>query len=755
MSQNRDNEIKGYIERITFQSEETGFTVARLKEVGRRDLTVIVGAMPSIQEGEVVVCKGSWKNDKNFGWQFQVNDYEVELPSTIAGIKKYLGSGMIKGIGNAFAERIVKYFGKDTLQVIDQSPDKLVEVDGIGKKRVAVIKSHWKDQRAIREVMMFLQSQGISPMYAQKIYKQYGDLAIAKVQANPYHLSKDIYGIGFKTADKIAQKLGILKDADERVDAGVEFVLFELSNRGHTCYPVIEFVEAAQKLLEVASERISNRLREIELNYRILIQKLTKDGREEDYIWLMGIYNAEKSIVTSLKKLLALPPAFQINEIESKLQQAEINLNILLASKQKMAVTSSLQSKIHIITGGPGTGKSTITKVILNLAQQHTQKILLAAPTGRAAKRLSQVTGLPAQTIHSLLEFDFAINGFRRNNSNPLDGELIIVDEASMIDTMLMFNFLKAIPYPAIVIFIGDIDQLPSVGAGNVLRDFIYSKQIPVTRLTEIFRQAAESKIITSAHRINEGKMPDLRVEKDSDFFFIEETEVENINATIRELVHKRLPNRYGFNAFDDIQVLSPMKRGIIGTHSLNESLQKTLNPSNEPLEKYGRRFHKLDKVMQMVNNYDKNVFNGDVGRIVVIDRDEELLTVKFDKELVEYDFSEIDQLVLAYAVSVHKYQGSECPCIVIPVHTTHYTLLFKNLIYTGITRGKKLVVLIGTKKALAIALRNNQASKRHTGLRHVLEEEIGNGVAPALGLLGKQVEILDWKTEMDVISNA
>jgi exodeoxyribonuclease V alpha subunit len=749
MSESRDNEITGYIERITFQSEETGFTVARLKELGKRELTVVVGAMPSIQEGEVVVCNGIWKNDKNFGWQFQVTGYEVELPSTIAGIKKYLGSGMIKGIGNAFAERIVKYFGKDTLNVIDQHPDKLIEVDGIGKKRVAVIKSHWKDQRAIREVMMFLQAQGISPMYAQKIYKQYGDLAIAKVQANPYHLSKDIYGIGFKTADKIAQKLGILKDADERVDAGVEFVLFELSNRGHTCYPVIEFLEAARKLLEVETERISDRLREIELNYRILIQKLNKDGKEEDYIWLMGIYNAEKGIVESLKKILAVPPLFKINEIEKKLELAQRNLNILLATKQKSAVANSLQSKVHIITGGPGTGKSTITKVILHLAQQYTQKILLAAPTGRAAKRLSQVTGLPAQTIHSLLEFDFAINGFRRNTTNPLDGQLIIVDEASMIDTMLMFHFLKAIPYPAIVIFVGDIDQLPSVGAGNVLRDFIFSEQIPVTRLTEIFRQAAESKIITSAHRINQGQMPDLTIEKDSDFFFIEENEVENIRDTIRELVFKRLPKRYGFNAFEDIQVLSPMKRGIIGTHNLNDTLQKTLNPSQEPLEKYGRRFHVSDKVMQMVNNYDKDVFNGDVGRIVTINRDDELLTVKFDKELVEYDFSEMDQLALAYAVSVHKFQGSECPCIVIPVHTTHYTLLFRNLIYTGVTRGKKLVVLVGTKKALSIALRNNQASKRHTGLRHVIEDEIGNGVAPALGLFGKKVEILDWKKEM------
>lgn len=748
MSIDRNNQIKGFIERITFQSDETGFTVARLKEKGRRELTVIVGNMPSIQEGEVIVCQGFWKNDKRHGWQFQVTDYDVELPSTVAGIQKYLASGMIKGIGSVFAERIVQYFGKETLKVIDENPDSLVEVNGIGDKRVETIKTYWKEQRAIRDVMMFLQSQGISPMYAQKIYKQYGDHSITKIQANPYHLSRDIYGIGFKTADKIAQKLGITKEADERIDAGVEFVLFELSNQGHTCYPVDDFVKSAEDLLDVPRDRIQERLAEIELNYRILVEKLP-DGK--DYIWLMGIYNAEKGIVSTLKKLLGAPLAFQVQNVATNIAKTEKALQIQLAANQKVAVEQSVQKKIHIITGGPGTGKSTITKVILKITQSYTKKILLAAPTGRAAKRLSQVTGLNAQTIHSLLEFDFSINGFKRNATNPLDAEMIIVDEASMIDTMLMFYLLKAVPFNAILVFIGDIDQLPSVGAGNVLRDFIASKHIPVTRLTEIFRQAASSKIITSAHQINRGQMPNLRIEKESDFFFIQEEEIENINTTIQDLLETRLPKRYGFDPFNDIQVLSPMKRGHIGTHQLNEALQNRLNPSYEPLQKYGRRFHKRDKVMQIVNNYDKNIFNGDVGRVLDIDREEQEMLVKFDQQVVTYDFAELDQLTLAYAVSVHKYQGSECPCIVMPVHTTHYTMLFKNLIYTGITRGKKLVVVIGTKKAMAIAIRNNRVQRRYTGLKYILENEMKGGVETNIGLYGKAVKVLDWKTEMKV----
>jgi exodeoxyribonuclease V alpha subunit len=745
---NTENQIQGFVERITFQSEESGFCVARMKEKGKRELTVIVGKMPSIQEGEVINCNGFWKNDKNFGWQFQVTDYSVELPSTIAGIKKYLASGMIKGIGYVFAERIVDFFGKDTLQIIDERPDELLKVDGIGAKRITSIKETWKEQRAVRDVMLFLQAQGISPMYAQKIYKQYGDQSIAKIQLNPYRLSKDIYGIGFKTADKIAQKLGIAKDSDERIDAGVEFVLSELSNRGNTCYPVDEFVIAAEKLLLVNQDLILQRLEAIEQNYRIFTDTM---GTDKVYIWLMSIYNAERGIAASVKRLIETNPSFEVSKLEKTLVSAQKELNIELAENQNKAVSQSLTKKIHIITGGPGTGKSTITKVILKIAKKFTAQILLAAPTGRAAKRLSEITGMNAKTIHSLLEFDFTINGFKKDATNPLEGTLIIVDEASMIDTILMNSLLKAIRLDARVVFIGDIDQLPSVGAGNVLRDFISSEQIPVTRLTEIFRQAASSKIITSAHAINQGRMPNLAVEKASDFFFIEQDNLDAIADTIKNLVHTRLPKTYGFNPFEDIQVLAPMKRGHIGTINLNDILQKTLNPSNTPLQKYGRSFHLRDKVMQIVNNYDKNIFNGDVGIITHIDREDETITVNVDGVGIDYEFSELDQLMLAYAVSVHKYQGSECPCIVMPVHTTHFNLLFRNLLYTGITRGKKLVVMVGTKRALAIALRNNKVNQRHTGLNFVLKTYFDNNPIDQNGesLYSKKILVLDWKSSI------
>jgi exodeoxyribonuclease V alpha subunit len=741
---NNDNQIQGFIERITFQSETSGFCVARLKEKGKRELTIIVGNMAGVQEGEEIKCNGFWKNDKTFGWQFQVTDYTLELPSTTAGIKKYLASGMIKGIGYAFAERIVHHFGKNTLKIIDERPEELLKVDGIGFKRITSIKETWKEHRAIRDVMLFLQSQGISPTYAQKIYKQYGDQSIAKIQLNPYRLSKDIYGIGFKSADQIAQKLGIEKNSNERIEAGVEFVLFELSNRGHTCFPVQDFILAAEKLLEVPQDLIRNRLEAIEYNYRILTDTM---GSDTLYIWLRGIYNAENGIATVIKRLMETKAAFEVKGLDKALIKTQNELGLQLADQQEKAVRQSLSEKLHIITGGPGTGKSTITKVILNIAKQFTDSILLAAPTGRAAKRLSEITNMSAQTIHSLLEFDFKNNGFKRNASNPLTGELIIVDEASMIDTMLMFNLLNAIKLNARVIFIGDIDQLPSIGAGNVLRDFISSEQIPITRLTEVFRQAASSKIITSAHLINHGIMPDLRVEKNSDFFFIPQESMESIADTIRDLVHTRLPNTYGFDPFEDIQVLAPMKRGHIGTNNLNEILQKTLNPSSDPLQKYGRRFHERDKVMQMVNNYDKHIFNGDVGIIVNIDREEEALTVKFDNVAVDYEFSELDQLMLAYAVSVHKYQGSECPCIVMPIHTTHFNLLFRNLLYTGITRGKKLVVLVGTQKALAIALRNNEVNQRHTGLKFVLQSVFKNNPIASKNesLYAREVVVLEF----------
>ncbi|MCP4443188.1 MAG: ATP-dependent RecD-like DNA helicase [Aureispira sp.] len=720
--------IFGYIERITFQHAENGFTVAKLKQAKRIELTTIVGDMPSIQVGETVRCEGFWHNDHKHGLQFKVKTYQVQRPATVNGIKKYLGSGLIKGIGPVFAERIVKYHGEKTLEVIDTQPDELLNVDGIGAKRIKKIKECWAEQRAIREVMVFLQNFGVSPTYAQKIFKAYGNESIPKLEENPYQLAKDIYGIGFKTADGLANKMGIAQDSDRRIDAGIEFVLSTLSNDGHTCVPVDLFLENAAKLLEVDTTLVDDRLDFSVAEQRVVIDALLVEGAPKAFVWLKTFKVCEEGIARELKRLLGSSSTLKSIDTHKAVEWASKALNIDLAEGQRAAVEKSLVEKVHIITGGPGTGKSTITNVILSIHKKLTTKIRLAAPTGRAAKRMSEITKMEAKTLHSLLEFDFKIGGFKHNKENPLDIDLLVVDEASMIDTVLMYSLLKAIPDHARLILIGDVDQLPSVGAGNVLNDMINSKQLPVTRLTEIFRQAANSLIVTSAHRINQGKFPNTKIQQNGDFFFIQEEDTEKIAALIADLVAVRLPKRYGFDRFEDIQVLSPMKRGIIGTHNLNQLLQQRLNPSDLPLRKGGTTFHLHDKVMQMRNNYDKEVYNGDVGRIVKIDRVEHEVHIRFDDRVVKYGFSEMDEVVLAYAVSVHKYQGSECPCIVMPIHTTHFALLFKNLLYTGITRGKKLVVLIGTAKAIHIALKKDQTTARYTGLKSVLiAQDIGS----------------------------
>ncbi len=718
------DEIIGHIERITFQNPDNGWTVARMQEPKKLDLTTVVGTMTSVQVGETVRCKGYWKNDTNFGYQFQVSEYKVEQPATLNGIQKYLGSGMIKGIGKHYAEKIVKKYGLETLEVIEEQPDVLMEdIDGIGPKRLERIKTCWEEQKAIREVMVFLQGYGISPTYAQKVFKTYGEESIAIIKENPYQLARDIWGIGFKTADQTAQKLGIAKHSEIRIDAGVEYVLNELANEGHTCFPVDEFLKKAQELLEVDSDKINLRLEEIEKQERIIIAPLDNEGQLIACIWLQVFHVCEQGIGKELKRLQKNKTVFGEIQVDNAIQQAEEQLKIQLAENQKNAVANSLSEKVHIITGGPGTGKSTITKVILNIQSELSSEIQLAAPTGRAAKRLSEITKRDAKTIHSLLEFDFSINGFKRNRENPLECDLIIVDEASMIDTVLMYNLLKAIPDHSRIILVGDIDQLPSVGAGNVLQDLIESERVAKTKLTEIFRQAANSKIITNAHKINAGKFPDISNDKNGDFFFIQEEDTEKMCVLIAELVQTRLPKAYNFHPINDIQVLSPMNRGIIGNRNLNQILQKKLNPSYEPLVKAGRIFHNGDKVMQILNNYDKDVYNGDVGRIEEIDRSEQLLFVNFDNRKVAYDFADLDQLVLAYACSVHKYQGSECPCVVLPIHTSHYMMLYRNLVYTGITRGKKLVIVIGTNKAMYMAVKNDKVAKRWTGLQAALEK--------------------------------
>ncbi len=706
-------EIFGYIENIVFHEEENGFTVARLKEPRKMELTCIVGSMTSLQPGESVRCQGVWKHHAQYGRQFEVASLEYQAPSDLIGIQKYLESGMIKGIGATYAERIVKQFGLDTLQVIDQTPEQLNQVPGIGKKRVERILECWQQQKSIRSVMIFLRGHGVSPAYAQKIFKRYGEQSVEKVKDNPYALAKEIHGIGFKMADSIATGLGISKTSALRIDAGIEHVLWELTNEGHVCYPEEEFIPQAKEVLNV--DLIEERL-----------EHLIKEGhvlRENGFVFVKPLYLSEVGIAREISRLSQAPSLLRSIDTARALEWVQNQLKIALATEQKEAVARGVTDKVLIITGGPGTGKSTITKAILTITEKLTQKIVLAAPTGRAAKRMSEITRKKAFTIHALLEMDFKAGGFKHNRNHPLECDLIIIDEASMIDTLLMNHLLKAIPSHARLLLIGDIDQLPSVGPGNVLKDMIQSERIRVSELKQIFRQAAGSQIVVNAHKINRGEFPDLKTDHKGDFFFIKAETPEEIAETIVNLVKVRLPKRYRLHRFDDIQILSPMKRGVIGTENLNTVLQKELNPHPSPLTYMGRSFHLGDKVMQIRNNYQKHVYNGDVGRIIEIDLAEQTLKVHFDEHCVSYDFSEIDELLLAYAVSIHKYQGSECPCVIIPIHTSHFKLLFRNLLYTGITRGKRLVILVGTAKALAIAIHNDETRKRHTGLKKALAD--------------------------------
>ena len=717
------DQICGHIERLTFHNSENGFTVAQLKLNGQADLVCIVGTMPGIQPGETVRCFGHWKNHLVHGRQFEIDHFRVEAPSDVIGMQKYLGSGLIKGIGPKYAKKIVETFGIETLAIIETQPERLLEVPRLGAKRLALIKACWQEQRSIRDVMVFLQSYGVSPAFAQKIFKTYRDQSISTVKENPYTLARDIFGIGFKSADALAQKMGIAPDSSQRIDAGIEYVLAQLSSDGHVCYPVDEFLLEAEKILEVSTDKLEERLTHLKEGGRLELKEIVAEGKKKNFVWLKSLFIAEMGIARELLRLKRGHSRLRSIHTERALLWVQEQLNIELAQNQRQAVASAVEGKLHVITGGPGTGKSTITNAILTIVLKLTDKICLAAPTGRAAKRMSEITHHKASTIHSLLEFDFKTMGFKRKRENPLDADLIIVDEASMIDTYLMYSLLKAIPDHAKVVFVGDIHQLPSVGPGNVLKDMIASLSLPVTTLNEIFRQAAGSHIITNAHRVNRGIFPQLYNGQDSDFFFMECEESQDVFNAMIKLVSQRLPNRYGFNPTSDIQVLAPMKKGVIGTENLNQALQQVLNPKGSALFRAGYKFQTGDKVMQIRNDYKREVFNGDIGFIHEIDPDEQQVIVKFEEREVLYDYSDLDELVLAYAISIHKFQGSECPCVVIPVHTSHFMLLHRNLLYTGITRGKKLVVLVGTKKALAIAVKKDDVMKRYTGLRQNLME--------------------------------
>jgi exodeoxyribonuclease V alpha subunit len=719
-------ELSGQIEKITYTNEENGYTIARVKIPGQRDMVTVVGYLMSPTPGEILNMRGEWVNHPKFGEQFKVAEYKTAIPATVFGIQKYLGSGLIKGLGPVIACRIVDQFGEKTLDVIENDIEKLAMVEGIGKKRIAMIQNAWEEQKEIRDVMLFLQSHGVGSGYATKIFKQYGNRSVAVVTENPYRLAMDIFGIGFVIADSIAEKLGFPKDSPLRVEAGILYVLHQLSDEGHVFYPYEYLTKKSREALAVERDAIVNALGGLAINKKIVLEDLNEsiDEFKENNkgVYLTKFHLCETGTATRLKTLSAAPKSIRSVNAENALEWVQEQLDIRLAENQASAIRCALENKIMVITGGPGTGKTTIINAILKIFSKLKVKTLLAAPTGRAANRMSEATGHEAKTIHRLLEYSFAKGGFQKNEEKPLACDLLILDEVSMIDTVLMHHLTKAIPTFATVILVGDVNQLPSVGAGNVLNDIIASGIIPVVELKEIFRQARESRIIVNAHKINNGILPAFEDDvPDNDFYFIQQEDPEKVLEIILELTRERIPKRFGFDPVDDIQVLTPMHKGVVGAGNLNTELQKSLNPSQEEITRGNSNFRMNDKVMQIRNNYDKEVFNGDIGRIAGMRPDENEITVLFDGRSVDYEFYELDELVLAYAVSVHKSQGSEYPAVVIPVLPQHYILLQRNLIYTAVTRGRNLVVMVGTRKALAMAVHNDKTHKRFSYLRYRL----------------------------------
>ena len=666
--------------------------------------------MPEVHVGSVLFLTGKWKLDPKFGRQFAADSVKETLPATVYGIEKYLGSGLIKGIGPSFAKRIVSTFGEDTLRIIEEQPDELMKISGIGKLRVERIKKSWSDQREIKNIMLFLQGHDVSTSHASKIFKTYGENSIAVVQENPYRLADDIWGIGFHTADTIAQKLGFDRAKPVRLRSGLLYTINKLSEEGH-CYATREMLlKTGTDLLDVEETLLSSVLDEMILAEDVKTEAIPESG--EDAIYLPPFFFSEIGTARRLREIFSAPKKVSVKRegLENRIRE---KTGMVYDETQKKAILTAVESKILILTGGPGTGKTSTTRGIITAFREAGARILLAAPTGRAAKRLSETTGMEAKTVHRLLEVK-PPEGYQRNESNPLEGDVLIVDECSMIDLLLMHNLLKAVPDTMTLILVGDVDQLPSVGAGNVLRDVIDSECFPVVRLTKIFRQAQASRIITNAHRINRGQMPDLSNGRESDFFFLEQEDAEAAAQEIVDLVRTRLPSHYHIPP-SEIQVLSPMQRGVVGAANLNQIIQEAVNPGETGFRRGGMQFKVRDKVMQIRNNYDKEVFNGDIGIVESIDPENRELTVNFEGRSISYDITELDELVLAYAVTIHKSQGSEYPIVVMPILMSHYVMLQRNLVYTGVTRAKKVLVLVGTKKALALAVRNTAVRKRNT----------------------------------------
>ncbi len=714
--------LQGSIERITFHSEDTGFCVLRIQAKGHRDLVTVLGNAVSIGVGEQVECVGLWIHDKKHGLQFKAQQLKTIRPTNLAGIEKYLASGMIKGIGRHFAKKLVHAFGESVLEVIENQPERLTELEGMGHKRKEYIIRAWSEQKSIRNIMLFLQSHGVGTARAVRIYKTYGDDAIAKVRKNPYCLALDIRGIGFKTADLLAEQLGIAKDALIRARAGVRHVLQELCNQGHCAAVYAALVHTSHTLLTIPLSTIEQAIA-LEIQEKNLAQDTIA---AQTCVYPISLYLAEVHSARHIQRLMAGSSPWGTLSIEKAITWVETQSSHTLSASQRTALARVLHSKLSIITGGPGVGKTTLVSSLLKIIRAKRLSIGLCAPTGRAAKRLTETTGLTAKTIHRLLEFQPQTYHFKYHSNNPLPLDVLIVDESSMIDITLLHHLLKAIPSHAAVIFVGDIDQLPSVGSGAVLADLIRSETLTTVRLTEVFRQAAHSQIITNAHRINEGKLPLPNGDASSDFFTLYTDTPEAIHDTLIDLVAHRLPQHYQCDPIRAIQVMTPMNRGGLGSRTLNVALQKQLNGRSEPtLSRFGSVYAPGDKVIQLTNNYDKEVFNGDIGFIERIDLEESMVYIRFDQQIKPYAQHELDEINLAYAISIHKSQGSEFPIVVIPLAMQHYTLLARNLLYTGVTRGKKLVVLVGQKKAIAMAVRNNRELNRLTKLAYRLKENV------------------------------
>jgi exodeoxyribonuclease V alpha subunit len=717
--------LTGSVERVTYHNDQNGYTVLRLIIPEQSEPLTVTGNFSSVSPGESLRLTGLWTTHPQYGDQFKALDYAVVRPATIAGIQKYLGSGLIKGVGPVTARRIVEHFGEKTLDVIENDISRLAEVKGIARKRIEMIQKTWQEQRAIKDVMLFLQSHSVSTHFAVKIYKQYGNESISVVEKTPYRLASDVYGIGFRTADQIARNLGMPADAEERMRAGLQFVLLQATDEGHCYLPSQELIKRSTVTLAIEDgEKLDSALEQM-LDEGLL--KTEKDS-DEKAVYLPPIWQSERGVARRLRTLLERSIRVDDRRIEDWLNRFNAQRGIELSDEQRRAIHRAAAERLLVLTGGPGTGKTSTLRTMVALFYAMGRSVLLASPTGRAAQRLSDVTGREAKTIHRLLEFDPSQMAFKRNEEWPLEADVVIIDEASMIDIVLANSLFKAIHRESQLILVGDVDQLPSVGPGTVLRDLIESGAVPVARLTQVFRQAAESLIVQNAHRINRGEFPRLVKpgEHKSDCYFIEADEPEEIVELIVKSVAKSLPGRFDYDPMRDIQVLAPMNRGRVGANHLNEILQAALNPpgaGKTELTRGSRILRVGDKVIQRVNNYKLEVFNGDVGTIEKIDLEDQMIAVRFADRLVGYDYADVMDLAHGFAVSIHKSQGSEYPAVVIPLHVQHFLILSRNLLYTALTRAKKTVVMIGMTKAIGMAMHNLEATRRFTGLARELQE--------------------------------